>query len=230
MSIPTPLVNLTKATEFVASMSLPTPRMAVLGDPQKLHSEAYNAIREADRALVEGVTSIQRLPKDETRTEVSKHGVAKQLADRTVAVLESSQRTIERVAAKLSDEATALIDGAFYLPPGRAVMHSDMAAWINRNRDTVEGSAKIDEAVRTNIEFAAVVYHTPHQLLGMSQDSKNNLWGKAAKQHIPKAVGLLIQSDELSAIAANYPQVARSVAASFYNSALAERVKNRVEA
>lgn len=230
MSIPTPLVNTPEATEFIASMSLPTPRKAQIGDPQKLHGDAYNAVTEFDRVMAEAVVDIQRLPNDETRTEVSRQAYGKEIADHVNSVGERSQRRLEQVAAKLSDEGTALIEAAFDLNPTRAVLHSDIRKWISENANTVEGRAKIDEAVRTDKEFAAVVYQSPHQLLGLSRESKDTLWGKAAKLHAPKGVGMLIQSVELTETAARYPQIMRSVSASFYNSALAARAKNRVGA
>jgi hypothetical protein len=225
---PTTLVQSQAATKFIQNMSLPTFRKVELGDPLKF-ANVNAPVSTAHDAIKSGVEILARLAQDKTRSEPERHEAARTVATRVAAVLQQSQAAIAGTAQRLGEQAMAMVEERFAPKEGRGAIESDIRTWIRETVKLPDGMAQIRQAVTTNSEIAAVVFHSPFQLLGVSEDARRELIRKASITFLPKASALAEEAAELAEMAERYPQVIRSVHASFYNNAVAEQAKTRVE-
>lgn len=225
---PTTLVQSQDATRFIQNMTLPAFRKVELGDPLKF-ANVTAPVTAAHEALKTGIDTLARLAQDKTRSEPERHEAARTVATRVAAVLEQSKATIMGTARQLGEQAVAMVEERFAPREGRGAIESDIRTWMRETAKTPDGMAQIREAVKSNSEIASVVFHSPFQLLGFSENTRRELIRKATGTFVPKAAALAEEGVELAEIAQRYPQVIRSVHASFYNNAVAEQAKTRVE-
>ena len=106
-SYPHSLVQTEAASSFLSLAGTETGRKAFLGDPEKFDSEVGPDILNAQIALRDGVETIARLLKDETRNEVQRHEVAGVVAGRTVEALQKAKAAIESRAKVLFSDGAA---------------------------------------------------------------------------------------------------------------------------
>ena len=100
---------------------------------------------------------------------------------------------------------------------------------INASAKGEVGYTKIREALKSNVEVAAVLYHSPPFLIGISDEVLMPIILDGIEVHLPNAYRLTEQGTALRALAAKYPQIMKSVKASFYNPAIAAKASLRVE-
>lgn len=229
MPSPYSLVDKEYAVNWITTHRTPSQMKASFGDPQDFNAEAHNSIIRAHNAVGEGLETVERLVRDPTRTEVSKHAVAKEVASKTVSVINQSATSIGSLASTLNARAIEMVGEAFAVDANSGALHSEIRGWIRDTAKAEGGIAAVRDAMGRNKEVAAVLYHSPDFLLGMSEDMRATLATRGIEKHAPKAFAMLQESQSLSDLSIRYGQLAKSVERSFYNPLLAEQAKLRVE-
>ncbi|KPP82154.1 MAG: hypothetical protein HLUCCA04_05340 [Oceanicaulis sp. HLUCCA04] len=225
-----PLVNTPDAVNFFQSMSIKTGRKVAFGDPSKLPNRASIFINRADEAIEYGIKKVSALHNDETRTEVSRHGFAKRVAEDVVKALNESKAGLDKLASELHAEGVKLIDEGFALNEKRHPIHADIRGFIRDLAKKENGIVEIRKLVERDFEVATVFHDTPHYLLGLAEGTHESIDGDSIKRHLPNAAACIIQSAEVEKAAARYPKVINGVQSSFYNPAMADKAAQRVEA
>lgn len=221
------LVKSEPAQDFLRNMSTNVGRKVHLGDPAK-HQAVLNSVTAAHNAVEGGVETLARLADDPTRSEPEKHDAARVIATRTIEALERSRATIAANATKIANDAQAEMDVQFAPNPNRASIESEVRAWV-RERAQAGDVAAIKEQLKAEREVAAVIYHSPRFLLGLAKDTHESFLEDAVETHAPKQFAAISESLELAKLAERYGPVIKSVRSSFYNQALADQAKRRVE-
>lgn len=224
-----PLNNTPDTLAFFERATIPTGRKVMLGDASKLPQLAMNHINRAHEALENGINKVGALHYDETRTEVAKHIVGKKIAHDVAGVLEKAQAGLTAMASELSDEGYNKIETAFALNDKRTPIHADIRGFIRELSKKETGLKEIRDMGGKNLEFAAVLYGTPHYLLGLAEDTHGSISGDLIKIHCPTGAGCIAGSIELEKVAAKYPTIIKAVHRSFYNPGLADKGNSRVE-
>ncbi|HEX3423025.1 MAG TPA: hypothetical protein VHS33_06460 [Sphingomicrobium sp.] len=228
MSIPM-LVQDEDAQHFAQQASLEVGRKVMLGDQEKLDKLAWNALTSAHDAMADGVQKIGRLVSDPTRNEVLKHEAAQQVAERTIATLDQTQKVLQARANALHTEAHEIVEQRFAIDPVRASIQSEIRGWIREQTKDEDGLVKIRQAMRSDREVASVIYHSPHFLMNLASDVRNNMRIDAIEAHVPDAYQKLEASIALSDTAAKYPRAIAGVRRSFFNAGLAAKASQRVQ-
>jgi hypothetical protein len=221
------LVTTNTAQDFLRTMSTAVGRKVHLGDPAK-HQAVLNSITAAHNAVEGGVETLARLADDPTRSEPEKHDAARVVANRTVEVLERSRATIAANAIKIANDAQEAMDAQFAPNPMKAGIETEIRAWI-RERAQAGDVAAIKEQAKTTPEVAAVIFHSPRFLLGLAEDTHESFLESIIETHAPKQFAAINEGFELKKLAERYAPVIKSVRSSFYNQALADTAKRRVE-
>ncbi|MGY6660915.1 MAG: hypothetical protein ACXIVO_01200 [Glycocaulis sp.] len=224
-----PLNNTPDTLAFFERATIPTGRKVMLGDASKLPQLAMNHINRAHEALENGINKVGALHYDETRTEVSKHIVGKKIAYDVCNVIEKAQAGLTALASELNDEGFNKIETAFALDEKRTPIHADIRGFIRELSKKETGLKEIRDMAGKNLEFASVLYGTPHYLLGLSEDTYNSINLDLVKKHCPEGAGCFAGSIELQKVAGKYPTIIKAVHRSFYNSGLADKGNSRVE-
>lgn len=226
------LVNSPEAGEFTDTMTLNAGRNSRLADPKHFADvpNASVAIEAAHAEFRYVLPKIAALPDDPTRTLPELHDVGRQFAERTVEVLTNTHNTLTKEATKARSDAYAIINDSFAADPSREGIQSEIRSWIRENARTEGGLAKVREAVETNPEVASVLYHSPDFLLGLADVTRKSMMMDGVIAHLPTAAALMERSSALDKAASGYPQVIKSVHASFYVAGLAAQMARRVEA
>lgn len=226
---PHSLVNLPNAIRWIETHRTNSQRMASLGDPDRFHPSARDPIVHAHNALTDGLSKIEGLVSDPTRNEVLKHDAARTVAGKTVSIIDKSQAAIDAAGFDLQSEAADTVHANFQANPDRASIQSEVRQWINATAKSELGYGKIREAMNASAEVAAVLQHSPSFLIGIPDDVLKPMIIDGIRLHLPKAYELSEQGTALRSLAAKYPQVAKSVRASFYTPAIAAQSALRVE-
>ncbi|MDT8759221.1 hypothetical protein MZO42_10980 [Sphingomonas psychrotolerans] len=221
------LVTTNTAQDFLRTMNTAVGRKAHLGDPAK-HQVVLNSITAAHTAIEGGVETLARLADDPTRSEPEKHDAARVIATRTIEALERSRANIGANATKIEREATEAIEAQFAPNPNRAGIESEIRDWVRERAKAGDVAAIKEEAKRTP-EVAAVLYHSPRFLLGLAKETHESFVIDAIETHAPKQYAAITESGELMRLAERYSPIIKSVRSSFYNQALADTAKRRVE-
>jgi hypothetical protein len=226
------LVNSPKAVEFIDFMSLQAGRTSQLGDSSQFSDvhPAFNALNNANAQFEYVLPKIKGLVEDTTRTLPQRHDAARQFANRTEAVLNDTRATLLKEAQNAHNDALEIIESNFAPNPMRASIQSEIRGWIRSNADTEGGIGKIREALERNSEVAAVIHHSPDFLLGIGENTRSNMAVSGVEAHLPNASKLMLRSAALSKVAEAYPQIIRSVHASFYSAGVADQMSSRIEA
>lgn len=170
------LVNSPEAADFLVGMGTETRRKVALGDKAKFNgTRAYNYISSAHNAVAEGIPKIIALAQDPVRTLVDQHHAAQQVTGRISGVVAQSQAGIEADARALVKEGGEIVDRALVLDQSRQFIHGRIADWIKEQSARPEGIMQIREATATHSEVAALLYHMPHFLTGLSEDTRGNI-------------------------------------------------------
>lgn len=179
--------------------------------------------------IVSTAQKVAALARDETRTEVSKHGIARDLAThlakevRTVAVQVSQKgEDMQLAGADLAAEA-------FAPRPGYGHLDAEIRSWMRDAVKTPEGMAEVSKMAKTDAAIAGIIYHSPHYLLGIAKPIHERLQAEAVLKHVPKAAAMVEQGSTLVELAKKYEGLVADVHRSFYEPALAEKTSTRVE-
>lgn len=222
--------NTPEGAEFLQRIGTPTFRKALIGDNLKLNAIVYNPVGEVDRELQDGLATVQALSLDETKTPVAQEEAKKRVADRLAIMIERGHAALLNGAAQLNVKAASIVKERFAPDPDRTALYAEMRSWVRETYGKPGGIAVIREAVTSNGDFATVLHIGPYQLLGLPPETFSDLQMSALKVFAADAYSLMEDSKALAKVAKNYPNVARLVRSSFYNSALAIRAASRVDA
>lgn len=217
------------STNFMATHQTETQLRISFGDYARFSDDAATHMVKARNAFVTGSETIAKLKRDESRTEVQKHGMAKEVAARTIGAIDAQANALTALAGLLDRRAKGMVDERFAVDPDRAAIQSELRGWIRETAKTENGIAVIRAATAEDAEVAAVLYHSPKFLLGLADEVRVNLVADGIEKHVPKAGTMMAESHALTNLAVKYGQVAKAVDRAFYNTALAEKIKLRVE-
>lgn len=221
------LVQSEPAQDFIRTMGTAVGRKTFLGDHAR-HNAVMNFVTASHTAMEGAVEKLKRLADDPTRSEPEKHDAGRTLANRLIATLESSHGSIVATAKKMAREASEAIEAQFAPNPVRAGLESEIRNWV-REEAKAGNVAAIRKRLETNPEVAAVIYHSPDFLLGLAEEVHSNLKADAAEKHAPTHYKAIEESLSIDKMAEHYPMVVKSVRSSFYNNAIADKAKLRVE-
>lgn len=230
MSNPFSLVNTPFAVEWITTHRTQSQRNATFGDPAKFPGDGYEPVVNAHNAVVSGLEKIEGLVRDPTRTDVSKHAVAKQVAEKAVATIQASATSLTGLAKSYNRRAKEMVDDRFAVDPDRASIQAEIRGWVRETAKAENGLATIRAAMRETEEVAAVIYHSPNFLLNLAGEVRANLAADGIEMYAPQAFKLISEADTYTALATKYTNAAKVVETTFYNSVLAEQAKLRVEA
>lgn len=222
------LVNTEGANSFMELAMTETGGKAFLGDAEQHDSQVGPDITAAHIALRQSASKVAALVEDPTRTEVQKHEAARQLADRAVTQLTKTKAAIEARAESLW--ATGVTQAELHFSPkaDRGSLDSEIRTYLREQASKDDGMSKIREAMKDK-NVAAVVYHSPSFLLNMNEANHTKLRFEVVERHVPDVYKMMTDSVALRELPAKYDKAISSVRKSFYNSALAEKAKLRVE-
>ena len=229
MTNPTTLVQTPMATKFIGEMQVGAFRKAYLGDPETLPAALRSQVVQAHEAVKDSLVTLTRVANDPTKNDVLKHEAAETVANRLDTALAKTQRTLEDGAISLADEAKAKADDYFKPEPSRAAYDMKTIEWLQEQFRSPEGQSKVRAASKTHSEIARVMVNAPSFLLGISEDTRDTYYVNAIERFVPEAFAALEMSVTLKELAKKYDYVRKGVRTSFYNPALAEQAKRRVE-
>lgn len=230
MSSPYSLVSEQFATEWIETHRTESQRRASLGDYEALPPELRESVVRAHNALVGGLEKIEGLVRDPTRTPVSKHAVARDVANKARGTIEKSASEIAATAASFEQTAHEMVVERFEVDPKRASIQSEIRGWIRETAKGEMGLATIRKAMNESVEVAAVLYHSPNFLLGLAQEVRASMVADGIEKYVPKAATMMADSERSKGLAIKYGHVSNAMKRSFYNSALADQASLRVEA
>jgi hypothetical protein len=228
MTNPTTLVQSPMATKFVGDLQIGAFRKAYMGDPATLPEAVRAPVTNAHEAVKESLVLLAGVANDPTKNDVLKHEAGETLAGRLDAVLSKTQRTLEQGAASLAEEAKAKADDYFRPDPSKAAYDMKAIEWLQENFRTPEGQAKIRAASKTHSDLARVMVHAPSYLLDISEETRMSYYVNAVERFVPDAFAAFETSSTLRELAKKYDHVRSGVRTSFYNPAIAEQAKRRV--
>lgn len=229
MTNPAMLVQSPGATKFIGEMQIGAFRKAYMGDVDTLPVAVRGPVNTAHQAVKDSIVTLAAVANDPTKNDVLKHEAAQTLATRLDTVLANTQRTLEQGAMALADDAKAQADEYFKPDPSKAAFDMKTIEWLQESFRTPEGQAKIRVASKTHSDLARVLVHAPSYLLGISEDTRMSYYAGAVERFVPDAFAAFETSGVLKTLAKKYDHVRGGVRTSFYNPALAEQAKRRIE-
>lgn len=216
------------SVNFLTSHQLETSLRLSFGDHEKFTGKAHDAIVKGRNSFVTGTDDIQLIIKDESRTDVQKHALAKEVAERTNKGLEASAATLNSLASGMNSEAKELVDEAFAPDAMRSHYELRIVDWVSEKAKAGDITA-IRKAIGESREVAAVIYSAPEFLLGLAGEVRLNLVADGIERHAPKAFKLMDEAQALAAIAIKHRQMTKQVDRSFYMKAIADKIATRFE-
>lgn len=223
------LVNTDAAADFLSLAMTDVGPVAFLGDAEAFESGVAADIQMANIALRDGASKVVALTKDETRTEVARHAVAEKVANSVIGQLTKTKAAIEAKAESLGYLGQAQASALFSPKDGRAALDGEIRSWIRESMKTADGISEVMAAARSDGNVAAVIYHSPRFLLGLSNETHASLKFDAIKRFAPEAYAHIENSGKLFDLAPRYDRVMQKVRMNFYNQTLADKAKLRVE-
>lgn len=223
------LIGTPNEVRFLEMAATDAGRKAFLGDAEQYDTQVGASIINSQIMLRDSIEKIERLVRDETRTEVAKHGAAEQVANGMLQRLADAKAKIEARSKELLAEGEAEADAAFAPKLERSALDAEIRGWIREQAKTPEGLPKIRAAMERNSNVAAVVYHSDDFLLNLAPEVHNVMKYEVVARHAPTAYKRMTDSVSLSNLLPNYDKVIGSVRKSFYSAVLASKAKQRVE-
>lgn len=217
------------AIEFVKTISLSAGRKALLGDPTNYQPSPFNQFDIANTAVEQGLKKVRALASDKTRTVVQKHDAARTVTEGVIQKLEACENAILSRAEKLIGEADDAVVAKLDPDRIKPKVWDMIVDWAHRHRGSSEGAAMIREKVKSDREVATVLFYAKGFLLDLPEEFQSNMETLAWESPVPEAKTKHDEASELLRFAKNYPQVRRSIRASWYNGPMADQVATRVE-
>ena len=217
------------SVEFNSSMGTPSGRKARFGDPERVLPEVSGHVRAAHDAFVSGLTKVTQLADDETRTLVVKHDSARTVTLRTVAAIERSQHSIIGVADGLDAQAMETINRTFAADPAKVLVYDRIERWIGETAPAKEGIQRIRDEMKEDPDIVITLHHSKPYIMGLAKEVRLRLIDAGVEMHAPEAMQQFEKAKSLRNLAGKYSKVTKGIRSSWFNNALAEKAKSRVE-
>ncbi len=210
-----------KLNEFKTAAFL----LAKLGDTPSVIGQVETVLR----TLSANVDSVLRLAKDETRNDVMKHAVAKELAERTSAIVRITRDNIARDAQRMQDDAMAEIHSV--LGSKDHAREREIRDWMRSTLASGDETAiaNVTSLAKRDAEVARSIYSAGFFLTGMSEQLHATVRANSVKQFVPGAADMLSESHTIQSKLSNWDQLPGEIHAAFYNPHLADRASTRVD-
>lgn len=160
---------------------------------------------------------------------MTKHGIAKDLAERSSRAIEKVAGEIKAKVAHLQNRGAAMAEEAFAPRPGYSHLESEIRGWVREQVKTPEGMAKVSDLVKKDATVAGIIYHSPNYLTGINEATHKRMQIEAIERFMPDAYAAINESIELESLSERYEKSVRDIHASFYSPHLADKVSTRVE-
>lgn len=198
---------------------------AKLGDTPSVVSQVQTVLR----TLAENTDSVIRLAKDETRNEVVRHAAAKELAERTSAIVRVTRENIARDAERMQGDAMAEINSV--LGSKDHASEREIRDWARAQLTSGDENAiaNVTSLVKRDISLARALVSAPFYLTGMSEQLHGTVRANAVKQFAPAAADMLTESSAIQSKLAAWDKLPSEIHAAFYNPNLADRASTRVD-
>ena len=202
-----------------------TAMLAKLGDAPS----AISQIETVLRTLSANVDSVMRLAKDETRNDVMKHAIAKELAERTSAIVRITRENIARDAQRMEDDAMAEINSM--LGSKDHAREREIRDWMRAELASgrEDAIANVTSIAKRDVEVARSIHSAGFFLTGMSEQLHAVVKTNAVKQFVPGAADMLSESHAIQSKLSNWDKLSGEIHAAFYNPHIADRASTRVD-
>ena len=219
------------ATRFVETIAIPTGRKALFGDPNTFRNDnVRRVLGNVHQDVSASLDVVNKLERDESRTEVSRHHRAKTEADRLNGVIASVRDQLRDIAEKTEIDASGRINAKMTLDPSRAIMQSRKIDWITKQwAEPKGGSAAITKQVKADPELAAIMLTGEAYILGISDEARSKFIDTGVKTHMPDAYADMQEANRIRETADKYDGAMNSVRSSFYIESIADKISTRVE-
>lgn len=206
-------------------------RSARLGNPDVFtNARAKSVIAVGHSAVHEALQFVDKLSRDESRTDVSKAFRAKKETDAMCSVLSDVQKELRAEADKMEAKAKADIGELLALDPTRAMLQSRKIDLIATEYAKPNGPATIAKLVKSDKELAGIFHAADAWVLGISEEACARYGETAIKTHAPNAANALTEVGKLREVASKYDEFKQSAHSSLYIPDMAERFeKTHVE-
>lgn len=222
------LVHSREAIETLVSLQTETGNRSRFGNPEKFKTMG-DRIAELHRTVAENTVRAAALAGDMTRTEVVRHMEAKKLAERVSQAIRTVAQEIKAKAEYLQVRGQEVADEALAPRAGYAALDSEIRGWMREAVKTPEGMAKVSELAKKDATIAAIIYHSPQFLTGLSESLHTKMRLQAVERFAPNAYAMLNEGIELQALAPRYERVVSEIHNAFYSPHLADKGATRVE-
>ena len=222
------LVSHKDGIESLVSLQSDTGNKSRFGNPEKF-PHMQGRIAELHRVVAENTKLVVALAGDMTRTDVVKHVDAKKLAERTSKAIRTVAEEIKAKAEYLQVRGQEVADEALAPRAGFGHLDSEIRGWMRDAVKTPEGMAKVSELAKKDATIAAIIYHSPQFLTGLSEGLHTKMRLQAVERFAPNAYAMLNEGIELQSLSPRYERVVLEVHSSFYSPHLADKGATRVE-
>lgn len=198
-------------------------------DPSKLDdAEASAAALNAISTLKDGVATVEKLAKDESRTLPQRNDAAAKLADCVASEIDKSVQVIERRQAQLWQDGLAEAARAFAPDLSRQAFDAEIVRWIREESASSSGVIKVHEMVRSNVRVVSVIVNAEPFLLGLHETVYARMRDDAIEAHAPKAWEKLALSASLTKLPEKFKQTAANVRRFFFDPIQRAKMGSRV--
>ena len=232
MNTSTPIFsNDPNSAEFNSMMGTQVGRRAKLGDPSRMDTGVDASVKQAHVAVENGMSKITRLADDETRSTPEKHDAARTVAEQTVATLTNTQNALRFQADQMLREAKQVVDERFAAAAEgyRAMIQYDVSKWIGEQAKKPDGIVTIKRELKSDTDIAVALIHGKSYLMGLAHDVRMSLAEEAYRQHLPNEMAKIEKAAKLQELADKYTSVMQSIKKGWFNGAVANKAKSRVQ-
>lgn len=197
-----------------------------LGDPDKLLSVGPT-IRTAMDFVMRNAELVSKLPGDLTRpSQPEKHAAARELAQRTQAMLRVAASTLKDKQKVISDRSIEEARRTLSLSNDR--VETEIRQYISTAVKTPEGMAEVSKLARTDPKVASVIASSPYFLLGLSSDLAQKMKFDMIEHWCPDAYADMETIAELERVIPAYERLGREIGSTWFNGPTASQTDTRV--
>lgn len=222
------LVDTPDATNFLTMAGTETGAKALLGDPQKYDAGIGPEIANSSIILRTAVAKVAGLADDPTRTLVTRHEAASQLAAQVITQLTKAKTAIFERGVSLQEAGLTQADILFEPDSKRDGLDRDTRAFIKEAMKKPSGIAKVRALASEDRRFANVLHHSPYYLLGIEGSLHATMKYEVLEKHYPDTYQKISNGALLQHLAPKYDKVIHGVRAYFCNPTLAAQASRRV--
>lgn len=214
--------------EKLTSLSSETWLKAKYGDPQRFPSVA-GRLNELISLTKANTAKVMALGNDETRMAADLHHTGKTIAESTSQAIRTVSGEIKAAGESLMEDGYRIVEDNFRPREGYQTLESEQRAWVRERVKTPEGLGEVSKMVKEDSNFASLISYSPAYLLGIAKTVHERWRIDGINAHLPSAAKKLEDGADLVALSAKYEKVVADVHSSYYDAAIADKMKTRVE-